>query len=103
MARSSVTLRFNDSALRAILQGPSGPVARDLAKKALFVESAAKQLAPVDLGRLMSSITHEITQDGQGLVAYIGSNVEYAIYQELGTRYMAAQPYLIPALSRLPR
>ena len=32
-----------------------------------------------------------------GIEAVVGSNVEYAIYQEFGTRNKAAQPYLRPA------
>lgn len=44
-------------------------------------EGYAKQDAPVDTGRLRNSITHKETQDQ----TIIGTNVEYAIYQELGT------------------
>lgn len=86
-----------------MLTGPTGPVAREVARRATFVESAAKQLAPVDTGRLRSSIATEMSRDSKGVVAYVGSNVEYAIYLEMGTSRMAARPYLIPALSRLPR
>lgn len=32
---------------------------------------------------------------------FIGSNLEYAIYQEFGTRKMAPQPYLRPAIARV--
>lgn len=45
-------------------------------------ESYAKQGAPVDTGRLRNSITHEM--EGSDTVA-VGSNVDYGIYQELGT------------------
>jgi HK97 gp10 family phage protein len=44
-------------------------------------EGYAKQNAPVDTGRLRNSITH---QDGEKETV-IGSNVEYAAAQELGT------------------
>ena len=44
-------------------------------------ETYAKQETPVDTGRLRNSISH--TVDGEA--AYIGSNVEYAPYVELGT------------------
>jgi HK97 gp10 family phage protein len=47
----------------------------------------------VDTGNLRNSITH--TSDGKA--AYIGTNVEYGKYVELGTVKMAAQPYLRPA------
>lgn len=45
-------------------------------------ESYAKQGAPVDTGRLRNSLTHEMEGDD---TIDVGSNVEYAIYQELGT------------------
>lgn len=57
-------------------------------------ESYAKQLAPVDTGRLRNSITHAQIDENTEV---IGSNVEYAPYQELGTSRMAAHPFLRPA------
>jgi HK97 gp10 family phage protein len=56
-------------------------------------EKHAKAICPVDTGRLRNSITH--TEDGEN--AYIGTNVEYAPYVELGTSKQKAQPYLRPA------
>ena len=44
-------------------------------------ETYAKQETPVDTGRLRNSISHAV--DGEAV--YIGSNVEYAPYVELGT------------------
>ena len=44
-------------------------------------ETYAKKATPVDTGRLRNSISHAV--DGEA--AYIGSNVEYAPYVELGT------------------
>ena len=44
-------------------------------------ETYAKKATPVDTGRLRNSISH--TVDGEAV--YIGSNVEYAPYVELGT------------------
>jgi len=91
-------VEINGAALTELFESPAGEVARDLQRRALQVDRAAKQLCPVDRGRLRSSITNEIGQDGQGLVVTIGTNVEYAPYVELGTSKMAAQPYLLPAL-----
>jgi len=91
-------VEINGAALTELFESPAGEVARDLQRRALQVDRAAKQLCPVDPGRLRSSITNEIGQDGQGLVVTIGTNVEYAPYVELGTSKMAAQPYLLPAL-----
>ena len=41
-------------------------------------------------GRLRNAITHDSTDD----TAYIGCNVEYAPYVELGTSKMKARPFL---------
>lgn len=66
-----------------------------VAETALNIETGAKRNAPVDTGRLRSSIGTEIV--GDGLAADVGSNVEYASYVETGTSVMAAQPFLTPA------
>lgn len=91
-------VEINGAALAELFTSPAGEVARDLQRRALQVDRAAKQLCPVDTGRLRSSITNELGQDGDGLVATIGTNVEYAPHVELGTSKMAAQPFLLPAL-----
>lgn len=46
-------------------------------------EGYAKDLVPVDTGRLRNSISHKV-DDGEPAV-YIGSNTSYAPYVELGT------------------
>lgn len=51
----------------------------------------------VDTGRLRASITHKVEADGK-IEGTVGSNVEYAPYQEFGTVKMPAHPYLFPAL-----
>ena len=94
---------FRGDALKRLLESEDGPVAKHLARLALQVERRAKALAPVDTGRLRSSITWELGRDEQGLVARIGSNVEYAAYQEFGTRTVPASPYLRPALDAVVR
>lgn len=70
----------------------------------LLAEGYAKDKCPVGTpestgipgyvgGTLRNSITHEVDGDS----VYVGTNVEYAPYVELGTRYMSARPYLRPA------
>jgi len=61
------------------------------------VELAAKEMCPVDTGRLRSSIATD-KSEVQGFVVKVGTNVKYAPYVEHGTKKMAAQPYLHPAL-----
>lgn len=36
-------------------------------------------------------------------VYVVGTNVEYAVFQEFGTRNMSAQPYLFPAARQVAR
>lgn len=71
-------------------------VARALEKIGLVAERYAKGYAPVDTGRLRNSISHEAAPD-EGAV-YIGTNVEYGIYQEFGTVYQPGTPFLRPAV-----
>lgn len=63
----------------------------------LQAEEYAKGLCPVDTGLLRNSITHAVSDDSGGQAAYIGTNVEYAAYVEMGTSRSKAQPYLKPA------
>ena len=65
---------------------------------ALAIEYEAKRLCPVDTGRLRASIT---TEKIDTATYGVGTNVEYAPYVEFGTRKMAAQPYLRPAVERV--
>ena len=55
---------------------------RGLEAIGLTAEGYAKRDTPVDTGRLRNSISH--TTDDEA--AYIGTNVEYAPYVELGAR-----------------
>ena len=76
-----------------VLDGIVRAKARALEKIGLVAEGYAKRLCPVDTGRLRNSITH--TTDDEA--AYIGTNVDYAVYVEMGTVNTPAQPYLKPA------
>lgn len=53
-------------------------------------------LGAVDTGRLRASISHAHDDEA----AYIGTNVEYAPYVELGTSRMASRPFLRNAVSK---
>lgn len=78
-------VRIDAAALNNLLRGPSGPVIIDLARRAIRVQNRAKQLCPVDTGRLRASITYEIRLDNRSPYALVGTNVFYAPYQEEGT------------------
>lgn len=60
-------------------------VARALETIGLLAETHVKneitKIGLVDTGRLRNSITHTVKDN----TAYIGSNLEYALYQEVGT------------------
>ena len=62
----------------------------------MAAEGYAKEEAPVDTGELRNSISHA-TMDNKAVA--IGTNTEYAIYQEMGTYKMPAHPYIKPAIS----
>ena len=61
-----------------------------------LAEGYAKMDCPVDTGNLRNSITYEVEMAEQAV--YVGSDVEYAPYVELGTSRMAARPFLKPAI-----
>lgn len=76
----------------------------DLVTLGLRVQNRARQLAPVDTGRLRSSITSSgLQRDSRGAYVEVGTNVFYAGFVEFGTRRMPAQPYLRPALLEAAR
>src|SRR4051812_47729795 len=64
-----------------------------VAKVAHDIEATAKQLAPVDTGNLMNSISTDV----RGLTAEIGPTADYGLYVKEGTSRMAPQPYMGPA------
>ena len=65
----------------------------------LIIEADAKRNAPVDTGNLRSAITSMVEQiAADAMQGQVGAPVEYALFVELGTSKMSAQPYLRPAL-----
>ncbi len=66
-----------------VLAEMQAAVIRALEKCGLTGEGYAAKLCPVDTGNLRNSISHAV-DSGENAV-YIGSNVEYAAYTELGT------------------
>lgn len=77
-------------------------VNNELKRIAIQTVREAKDRAPVDTGRLRTSITFEEEQNRNGfLKLVVGSNVDYAPFVEFGTERQAAQPYLRPALRQV--
>lgn len=101
---------WNPIELALLLESPEGATGRDLMRRAIRVHSRAVAICPVGTpestgkpgylgGTLRSSLTWELDRDAEGLSAKVGTNVEYGPYVELGTRFMDAQPFLVPALA----
>jgi hypothetical protein len=104
----------NDRALALLLNDPRGGVARDLGRRAVRVQNAAKLNATgrtvagannpggrgprVDTNNLRSSIAWDVRRDSEGIFARVGTNVEYGYYLETGLRNGATYPFLKPAL-----
>lgn len=109
-----VTFKFDETGLR----GAREAFAFGMLNMVYWGENEAKRNAPVDTGNLRRSIHSIVYSDGQvvgvdtdrplppyapgsGVVGYIGTNCGYGVYQELGTRFMDAHPFLRPALDRM--
>jgi HK97 gp10 family phage protein len=98
---------FVPQAIKANKQGTE----KAMLKTVIKVATQAKALAPVDKGQLKGSIMWKTSKESgghtdgpqlnkrpSGLSAVVGSGLLYSIYQEYGTRKMAAKPYLRPAV-----
>lgn len=88
----------------AVKGGLQSAIARALERIGLQAEGYAKDLCPVGTpestgipGYIGGTLRGSITHISDGKAAYIGTNVKYGKYVELGTVKMAARPYLRPA------
>lgn len=80
-----------------VVDGIDSAIGAALEEIGLLAENYAAKRCPVDTGNLRGSITYEV--DAGDNAVYIGTNVEYAPYVELGTSRQKAQPFLRPAAS----
>lgn len=100
--RQASGVDLDDAAFRKALPGAIANISlrteRDLLRLGLMIQNEARKLAPVDTGRLRSSIMAVPGTDGRGPYVNVGSNLDYAPYVEYGTASSAAQPYMRPAL-----
>ena len=85
----------NDNVIE-VKQALSSKVNAVLEAWGLTAEGYAKLTCPVDTGRLRNSISH--THDDKSM--YVGSNVEYAPYVELGTKGRAGKHFLRDSITR---
>lgn len=68
-----------------------------LSDGAAETQNTAQALAPVDTGRLRASIS---TRETGSLSFEVYTNLEYAPYQEYGTRYQSGKSFMRPAYER---
>lgn len=92
-----MTVKVNEDNTDKVTEGIESAIAVALEKIGLLAENYAAKKCPVDTGNLRGSITYEV--DTADNAVYIGTNVEYAPYVELGTSRQKAQPFLRPAAS----
>ena len=83
-----------DAKIAAIIAKASGPgLQAALMEGGKLIETACKQQAPVDTGRLRSSINTEAQGKDTVIVA---PHVDYAVYQEFGTKNQSGTPFMKP-------
>ena len=82
MAKDLGCVTFNDYSPQ-VLAEMQDAVLRALERIGERAEENAAKLCPVDTGILRNSISHAVDEKEQA--AYIGSNLDYAAYVELGT------------------
>lgn len=83
------------AALRRLHTDRSAAIAAAVSAGAHEVRNAAIRNLPRRSGRLAGRVTVEMTPGG--LAATVGTDLDYGTYLELGTRRMAARPWLRPA------
>jgi len=87
-----------DAKIAAIISKASGPgLQAALMEGGKLIETAAKGFAPVDTGRLRSSINTEAQGENTVIVA---PHVDYAIYQEFGTKNQSGTPFMKPGFEQ---
>lgn len=109
---ATATSRLNREALAAIVVSPNGPIAQDLLRRGIRVQSQARRnlgggpTGPrrIDTGRLRQSISVDLrTYRGRPAVR-IGTNVHYARYVHDGTGLYGPRRRLIrPTTKRVLR
>ena len=89
-----INFKMENDMTDLIKEAAFSQIDKALQRVGLEAERNAKLGCPVDTGRLRNSISHTNDKD----TVYIGTNVEYAAYVEMGTSSQRAQPYLEPAI-----
>lgn len=96
-ADKAALIEVREDNCKAVANAINEALVRGMEKIGLVAEGYAKKLCPVDTGRLRNSITHYLDESDKSV--YIGTNVEYGKYVELGTSHpkREAKEFLRPA------
>ncbi|MFE3169329.1 HK97 gp10 family phage protein [Streptomyces sp. NPDC059224] len=85
MSSATINTREFERGLRRYFGRTSEDVARAVERTRIDVQNEARRRAPVDTGRLRSSIVSRTEGGGRSLGYVVGSNVNYAAAVEYGT------------------
>ena len=80
--------KITENHIKETLEDATNKIERALTSVGLQAENDVRNVTPVDTGNLRNSITSRVKMDENAV--YIGTNVEYAPHQELGTSKMRA-------------
>lgn len=81
----TIRVKLDESVINREMRTSSGMTARGLFRTATQVEAVAKRLAPVDTGRLRSSIQKRVVSRGGRVTAEVTASVKYAAFIHEGT------------------
>lgn len=84
-ATARIDTRAYERGLRRVLGRMSDDVRRAVVQTGVDVQNRARELCPVDTGRLRASIVHRVEGGGRSVGMVIGTNVSYAADVEYGT------------------
>lgn len=76
---------------------------RDLRRRGNRVLNAARRNVSVDSGRLKASLKLDVEREGRGVVVRVGSNLDYARYEEEGTGVYAGRGFITPKTGKFLR
>jgi hypothetical protein len=110
---AKVTHVLNNAQIAYILRSPNGPVARDLIKRGIKVQSRAKRnlggstgSGPrrVDSGLLRATLGTQLRSDGGDLVMRVGSGLYYSLWVHNGTGlYGPRHTWIVPKAKKFMR
>ena len=91
----SISVQTDGADIAAFAEQIQENISSALLNAAEVVAENARAICPVDTGTLRASIGTSVS----GNTAQVYAGADYAVYVEMGTYKMAAQPFLTPALA----